>query len=125
MTRQDGLQAEGRDRLGAIVADRLLGAPTGGSIDEGPMFSTVGWRVGGRVFAFVGGGGDLIVKLPAERVSAVEASDRGTRMTVGTRAMREWLGVPLDRSDDWADLVVESHAFVGSAPSPGSVRSRS
>ena len=66
------------------------------------------------------------MKLPAERVSARSRPPTGVRgMTVGTRAMREWLGVPLDRSDDWADLVVESHAFVGSAPSPGSVRSRS
>ena len=104
------LQLAGRDRLDAIVAAELVGM----RVDQGPMFSTVGWRSGGRVFAFVGHGGELILKLPERRVAELVASDAGSPMTLGTRTMREWVHVAGDI--DWAPLVVEAHAFVAGVP---------
>lgn len=99
-------QLAGRDRLDAIVADHLAGE----AVDQGRMFSTIGWRTGGKVFAFVGRGGDLIVKLPEERVRELVASGAGDPMTIRERTMREWVHIPPDR--DWAPLVVEAHAFL-------------
>jgi len=99
-------QLAGRDRLDAIVAERLGGA----AIDQGPMFSTTGWRTGGAVFAFVGRDGALIVKLPEGRVrELVEAGD-GEPMTVGERTRREWVRIPPHR--EWESLVVQAHAFL-------------
>jgi hypothetical protein len=98
-----------RDRLDAIVADRLGDA----GVDQGPMFSTVGWRVGGKVFAFVGRSGELIVKLPETRVRELVAGDGADPMTLGTRTMREWARIA--ESADWEPLVLEAFAFVGGA----------
>jgi hypothetical protein len=100
---------DGRDRLDAIVTERLGAA----GVDRGPMFSTVGWRVGGKVFAFVARDGDLIVKLPAERVRELVDSGAGMPMTLGRRTMREWAHIPA--SGDWEPLVLEAFAFVRGA----------
>lgn len=99
-------QLAGRDRLDAIVADRLAGE----TVDQGRMFSTIGWRTGGKVFAFVGRDGDLVVKLPEERVRELVASGEGEPMTIRERTMREWAHV--SPGGDWAPLVVEAHAFL-------------
>ena len=103
------IQLAGRDRLDTIVADELAGE----SIDQGPMFSTVGWRRGGKVFAFVGRSGELMVKLPEARVAELIGNDAGMPMTVGTRTMREWVRIPVDA--EWASIVVEAHAFGAAA----------
>lgn len=98
-------QLDGRERLDEIVADRLGGEP----VDQGRMFSTVGWRRGGKVFAFVGRSGELVVKLPAERVRELVAGGTGSPMTIRERTMREWVRIAADR--DWTAYVVEAHAF--------------
>ena len=60
----------------------------------GAMFRSPGLRVGGKIFAFLGTGGELIIKLPSDRVA--ELVDEGTaeRVVMGTRTMREWVEVP-------------------------------
>jgi hypothetical protein len=98
-------QLAGRDRLDAIVADHLAGA----RIDQGRMFSTVGWRRGGRVFAFVGRDGELMVKLPEDRVRVLVADGVGSPMSIRERTMREWVRIP--PAADWTAYVVEAHAF--------------
>jgi hypothetical protein len=103
-------QARARDRLDGIVTDELAGE----HVDQGRMFSTVGWRSGGRVFAFIGRGGELVLKLPEERVAELVATDAVSPMTLGVRTMREWVRVGDDV--EGAPLVREAHAFVaGSA----------
>jgi len=99
-------QRAGRERLDAIVAERLQGAP----VDQGRMFSTIGWRTGGKVFAFVAGDGTLIVKVPEARVQELVQSGAGDPMSIRERTMREWVGIPPD--GDWEPLVVEAHAFL-------------
>lgn len=98
-----------RDRLDEIVLARLAGA----GLDQGPMFSTVGWRVNGSVFAFVARTGELVVKLPEPRVRALVETGEGDPMTLGRRTMREWVRIP--EAGAWELLVVEAHAFVRSA----------
>jgi hypothetical protein len=95
-----------QDRLDAIVVDRLADQP----VDQGPMFSTVGWRRGGKVFAFVTGARDLMVKLPESRVRELIASGAGEPMSIRERTMREWVRIPPDA--DWTPFVIEAHAFM-------------
>lgn len=99
------VQLVGQERLDAIVADRLAE----GRVDQGRMFSTVGWRRGGKVFAFVTHDGELMVKIPADRAREVVDAGAGAPMTIRERTMREWVRIPPD--GDWEAFVVEAHAF--------------
>ncbi|WP_049793712.1 MmcQ/YjbR family DNA-binding protein [Hoyosella subflava] len=84
----------------------------------GTMFRSPGLRVGGKVFAFLGSNGELIVKLP--RTRAAELVDEGTAEAVvmGKRTMRKWILLPA-RGDSaskltlWRDLAYEAYRFVG------------
>jgi hypothetical protein len=100
-------QLDGRERLDAIVADELSDA----GVDQGRMFSTIGWRRGGKVFAFVGRSGELMIKIPEDRVRALVDAGVGEPMSIRERTMREW--VRIRESADWAPLVVEAYAFGG------------
>lgn len=102
-------QLVGRDRLDAIVADRLSGA----DVDQGRMFSTVGWRTGGKVFAFVSRDGELVVKLAEDRARALVDEGMAHAMTIRERTMREWVRIP--PAVDWTPYVVEAHARGASA----------
>jgi TfoX N-terminal domain len=68
-------------------------------VEQGRMFSAVGLKTAGRFFAMVVED-ELVLKLPAERVDALEASGEGRRFDPGHgRRMREWIGVrPEDRA---------------------------
>jgi hypothetical protein len=72
-----------------------------------------GRRVEGRIFAmFVRG--ELVVKLPAARVSELVAAGVGRPFDAGKgRPMREWVSVPPAEPDRWPGLVAEAHGFVG------------
>ncbi len=102
---QADVQRVGQERLDAIMGDRLAGK----RVDQGRMFSTVGWRRGGKVFAFVTHDGELMVKIAADRVQEVIAAGIGTPMTIRERTMREWVRIP--SAGDWEPFVVEAHAF--------------
>jgi hypothetical protein len=99
-------RAAAQERLDGIIVDRLAGE----RVDQGRMFSTVGWRTGRKVFAFVARDGALVVKLPEDRVRALVAEGAGAPMTIRERTMREWARI--GSGADWAPLVVEAHAFV-------------
>jgi hypothetical protein len=88
-------------------------------VDLGPMLHTSGLRVHGKVFAFLGRGGRLMVKLPAVRVDELQAGGAGERVVMGKRAMREWVSVPPspDEPGLWAALAEESFAFAGAGAS--------
>jgi len=58
--------------------------------------------------------GNLIVKLPRDRVTALIEDGKGTPFAPAGRVFREWVSIgDLDRRV-WADLIEESIAFVGS-----------
>lgn len=83
-----------------------------GDVDMGPMFGSEGLRIRGKVFAFVGHRGDLIAKLPEERVTELQASGQAERMVMRERAMREWAIVGVERGELWRPIVDEAFAFV-------------
>lgn len=81
-------------------------------VDIGPMFGNEGLRIRGKVFAFVGYRGAMVVKLPAARVDELDGADGLERMTMRDRAMREWMLVPPAAADRWDSLLAEAYAFV-------------
>lgn len=89
----------------------------------GTMFRSPGLRVGGRIFAFLGHGGELIVKLPADRAHELVTAGTAQRVTMGTRTMREWIELPTQPDRDatltlWRTLAHEAHQYVNSLPAP-------
>lgn len=91
------------------IADAYLSRE---DVDMGPMFGSEGLRIRGKVFAFVGHRGDLIAKLPEERVTELETSGVGERMVIRERALREWVLVGPERAELWRPIVDEAFAFV-------------
>ncbi len=89
------------------VANRFLGEP---GVSEGQMFGMPVLKVGGKVFAGLWEG-QLVVKLPAERVQALIAAGAGSAFApMAGRTMKEWVLV----GDD-AELAAEALAFVSGA----------
>ena len=73
-----------------------------------------GLRIRGKIYA-IRNDGELILKLPADRVEALIASGTGRAWGPGTgRIMREWVAIPGTRIGDWNALIIEARTFVGS-----------
>ncbi|NUR86272.1 MAG: MmcQ/YjbR family DNA-binding protein [Nonomuraea sp.] len=94
-----------------------LAADFGEEVVFGTMFRSPGLRVGGKIFAFLGSGGVLIVKLPRERALALVSSGGAAMVTMGKRTMREWVSVPAGEDEEetlaaWRGLVHEAHDYV-------------
>jgi hypothetical protein len=81
-------------------------------VDIGPMFGSEGLRIRGKVFAFVGYRGSLVVKVPEARADAAVAAGEGERMSMRGRQMREWLLIGPEHADSWAPFVSEAYAYV-------------
>jgi TfoX N-terminal domain len=95
------------------VAERLLSEDR--ALEQGRMFGSVGLKTGGKVFAMVVKG-DLVVKLPANRVDELLEARTGRPFEPGHgRAMKQW--VSLRPPDDVAceAYVREARTFVASA----------
>lgn len=73
--------------------------------------------MGRKIFAMLGRDGELVVKLPKERVDELVASGAGARFDPrhDGRLMKEWVTVPATRRRAWESLVAEALAFVRSA----------
>lgn len=73
-----------------------------------------GLRVSGKVFAMLVKG-ELVVKLPKERVADLTASGVARRFDPGHgRAMKEWASVTSKAARQWPALAAEARAFVSS-----------
>jgi hypothetical protein len=82
-------------------------------VDFGPMFGSQGLRVRGKVFAFVGHLGGLVVKVPEARATALVEDGTAERMAIRERTMREWLMVGIETGGRrWEDLIGEAFAYV-------------
>jgi hypothetical protein len=73
-----------------------------------------GLRVSGKIFAMLVKG-ELVVKLPKDRVDDLAASGLGHNFDPGHgRLMKEWAAVSPAASRRWRALVDEARTFVGS-----------
>lgn len=81
-------------------------------VDLGRMFGTEGLRVRGKVYAFIGSGGRLIVKLPAPRVQELVAAGEASPMIMREREMREWVTVEASDASRWEPLIDEARIFL-------------
>ena len=87
-------------------------------VERGTMFRSDGLRVAGKIFAFLGRGDRLIVKVPRRRAEEFVASGAAEPVTMGQRTMKEWVAFP-SRADDaaaagqqWLSVVDEAYAYV-------------
>jgi TfoX/Sxy family transcriptional regulator of competence genes len=75
---------------------------------------TEGLRISGKIFAMLAGG-ELVVKLPKNRVDELVDSGVAKRFDAGKgRPMKEWASSAPTASRRWKALVEEARAFVGS-----------
>lgn len=81
-------------------------------VDIGPMFGSEGLRIRGKVFAFVGYRGSLVVKLRAPRTDELVAEGTVERMQMRERPMKEWVLVGPDRAALWEPLTAEAFAYL-------------
>ena len=96
------------------AGERLL--DDGRGVERGRMLHAPGLKAAGRFFAFIRADGELVVKLPAPRVTALIASGEGLVFDRGQGTpMREWVVVrPADEVACDAYLR-EARDFVGAA----------
>ena len=78
-------------------------------------FGSSALQVGGKIFAMISSNGSFVVKLPKQRVEALEASGAGQRFDPGHgRLMKEWLSLNPSSNEDWLSLAREALSFVAS-----------
>jgi TfoX/Sxy family transcriptional regulator of competence genes len=82
-------------------------------VKTGKMMASVGLKVGGKIFAMLVHG-DLVVKLPRERVSALVEAGLGKQFDPRRdgRLMKEWVVLAGD-DPPWVEVAREAYAYVG------------
>jgi TfoX/Sxy family transcriptional regulator of competence genes len=97
----------------SLVPERLRdpGVKVGRMYGSSPR----GLTVNGKIFAFMSQG-QLVVKMSAERVADLTASEVGHPFDAGKgKVMKEWMAVDAGASRRWRSLMVEAQEFVASA----------
>ena len=95
------------------LADELLERD---DIDEGTLMVLPCLRVGGEFFSTCDHrSGDLIVKLPRERVTELIEKDAGAPFAPAGRVFKEWALVAERDRSTWLALIEEAYAFVKGA----------
>jgi hypothetical protein len=109
---EDRSMPKGPERLWQSIARSELAEP---GVTAGTGFGrSEGLRVSGKIFAMLVKG-ELVVKLPKDRVEELMTSGIGHRFDPGHgRLMKEWAAVTPNASRRWRALVEEARAFVGS-----------
>ena len=91
------------------VRARFAGRP---DVGEGRMFHCDGLTCGGKFFATLSRDDQMLVKLPADRVTELVTSGVSLPFDANKgRVMREWTLVPLSSVDEWAPIAEEAFAF--------------
>ncbi|MDQ6899269.1 MAG: TfoX/Sxy family protein [Candidatus Dormibacteraeota bacterium] len=84
-----------------------------GVSQEGRGFGSFSLRVSGAIFAMLSAGGQLVVKLPSQRVEELVASGDGDRFDPrGGRPLKEWLALRETSNQEWDGLAREALEFV-------------
>lgn len=82
-------------------------------------FGSDALRVGGSIFAMYVRG-NLVVKLPGDRVDALLAGGQAERFCANRgRPLKEWAVILTDNLAAWIDLAEEALRFVGSGATAG------
>jgi TfoX/Sxy family transcriptional regulator of competence genes len=81
------------------------------------MFRSPGLRTGGKIFAFLGHDGELIVKLPQDQARRHVEAGSAEPVTMGKRTMREWISFPASDGDAatlalWRQVAHDAHRYV-------------
>lgn len=85
------------------------------NITEGTLMGFPCLRINGEFFATVEHRtGDLIVKLPAERVQDLIDAEIGRPFAPAGRVFREWALIPGRNTARWRKLMQEAQTFVAS-----------
>jgi hypothetical protein len=108
----DGGDGASPETLFDAVVERYSSDPrvTGGT----GFGSSPGRRVDGRIFAMLVRG-ELVVKLPRQRVDELVESGAATWFDAGkARPLREWAVIAPVHAGIWPDIVGEAYDFVGS-----------
>jgi TfoX N-terminal domain len=80
---------------------------------KGGKFGESALKVNGKIFAMISSG-NLVLKLPRDRVDQLVAAGTGTPFDAGRgRVMKEWVAVPPAASRSWPRLADEAREFVG------------
>ncbi len=93
------------------VVEPFLGA---GRLEEGTIMSSRCVRADGEFVAMAEHRvGDLVVKLPKQRVQELIAEGAGLPFAPAKRVFSEWVQVPQTEHERWEALIDESIDFVG------------
>lgn len=108
---------EPRADLVGVLHELAQEVGTDSDVQVGTMFRSPGLRWKGKIVAFLGFDGELIVKLPRDRGQDLLATGAAGPVTMGERTMKEWFELPAAASPDeayrsWLPLVREVLAFV-------------
>lgn len=102
-------RAQGQRLLDQLASD-YLDRP---EVDRAPMFGSLGLRVNGKFFAFVGAEGQLVTKLPEAQAAALVAKGQATPVRAGRHLTREWIHVPTPAAAEeyglWPELLADAH----------------
>jgi hypothetical protein len=114
MDEGDAAGSDSVARWEAFVADVLAAGTATYGNEGGPQraFGATSLKVDGKIFAMLVKG-RLVVKLPADRVSALVDEGVGERFDPGHgRVQKEWLSLYGEEPAAWRALASESEAFV-------------
>jgi len=101
--------AEARETLFWDLAQQLLAEP---GVTMSTMMGYPCLRANGAFFACVERAtGNLIVKLPAHRVSELAATGQALPFAPNGRTFREWAAFPVADPAEWRALLTEARAF--------------
>ena len=93
------------------VAERLLREDE--AVEQTRMMGSDGLKTGGKFFAMVSRG-ELVVKLPRERVDELVEAGAGHRFDPGHgRLMKEWVALMPADEEACAGYVTDARHFVG------------
>jgi hypothetical protein len=98
------------ENLFDAVTKRVLAEEPDVELDR--IFQSPGLKTGGKFFALVSRG-DLVVKLPRERVAELVGSGAGRPFESGRRVMKEWVRLSPGDVATCAAYVAEARRFVG------------
>lgn len=92
--------------------DEVAPLRAAGRLEEGTMFGFRCVRAGKAFVAMPGHESDgMVVKLPAQRVSALIESGRAVAVAPAGKVFREW--VEIAATEDWAPYLEEALEFAG------------